>query len=155
MCMYIYICIYTHISTYISTHIYIYIYIYILRLRLCRRPRRSLEAWRLDGLVAWRLGGLEARWLYGSVSPRFGGLWVPWSGLSRLASVCSALLEALRVEMLQNVAVAKEWLVFLKNMLLWRRFWRGTPPVWGPQQHVSSVYTHLNCFFKVFEATRG
>ena len=29
--------------------------------------------------------------------------------------VCSALLGALRVEMLQNVAVAKEWLVFIKQ----------------------------------------
>ena len=67
---------------------------------------------------------------------------MPWSGLSRLASVCSALLGALRVKMMQHVAVAKEWLVFLKQMLLWLRFWRGTPPVWGPQQHFPA-FTHI------------
>ena len=74
---------------------------------------------------------------------------MPWSGLSRLASVSSAVLGALRAEMLQIVAVAREWLVFLKTMLLWPRFWRGTPPVWGPQQHVFSFYTYLNSFWMI------
>ena len=36
-------------------------------------------------------------------------------GLSRLASIASALLGVLGGEMQQNVAVAKEWLVFVKK----------------------------------------
>ena len=93
------------------------------------------------GSLAWCLGGFEARCLQGlevfraskwswealgntlgafgcflgalEVSCCFLG-W-PWSGLSRLASMSSALLGALGVEMLQNVAVAKEWAVFLQK----------------------------------------
>ena len=38
-----------------------------------------------------------------------------WGGLSRLASISNVVLGALGGEMLQNVAVAQEWLVFLNK----------------------------------------
>ena len=104
--------------------------------------------------MAWRLGGLEARWLYGSVSPRFGSFWVPWSGLSRLASMSSALLGALRVEMLQNVAVAKEWLVFL-NKCCCGSGSGGVPLPFGDHSNIFLAFTHICMVFMVFEATRG
>ena len=85
---------------------------------------------------------MEAWWLYGSVSPRFGGLWVPWSGLSRLASVCSALLGALRVEMLQNVAVAGEWLVFLKKCCCGSGS-GGVPFPFGDHSNMFPAFTHI------------
>ena len=83
--------------------------------------------------MAWWLGGLVARWLGGLVAWRLGGS-------------ASALLGALRVEMLQNVAVANERLVFSQKMLLWLRFWRGTPTERWLQQHYFSFYTYLNGF---------
>ena len=103
------------------------------------RCLQSLEA--SGGSVAWSLGGFEARclqglevfgasrWSWEAPGSSLGALgcflgalevsccflgW-PWSGLSRLASMSSALLGALGVEMLQNVAVAKEWAVFLQK----------------------------------------
>ena len=67
---------------------------------------RRRSSWSSLGALGCFLGALE-------VSCCFLG-W-PWSGLSRLASMSSALLGALGVEMLQNVAVAKEWAVFLQR----------------------------------------
>ena len=60
---------------------------------------------------------LESAWLLLGSSWSFLGrsLGWTWGGLSRLASISSALLGVLGVEMLQNVAVAKEWAVFLQK----------------------------------------
>ena len=60
---------------------------------------------------------LESAWLLLGSSWSFLGRSLGWTrgGLSRLASISSALLGVIGVEMLQNVAVAKEWAVFLQK----------------------------------------
>ena len=86
------------------------------------RPLGALEG-ALELLGApWMLLGnsvvfLESAWLLLGSSWSFLGrsLGWTWGGLSRLASISSALLGVLGVEMLQNVAVAREWAVFLQK----------------------------------------
>ena len=86
------------------------------------RPLGALEG-ALELLGApWMLLGnsvvfLESAWLLLGSSWSFLGrsLGWTWGSLSRLASISSALLGVLGVEMLQNVAVAKEWAVFLQK----------------------------------------
>ena len=74
-------------------------------------PGCSLDApWELC-CVPW--GRLGASWeLLGFLGALLG--WT-WGGLSRLASISSVVLGALGGDMLQNVAVAQEWLVFLEK----------------------------------------
>ena len=56
-----------------------------------------------------------------------------WGGLSRLASRASALLGVLGGEMLQNVAVAKERLTFLKQCCCGQRS-GGVPSPFGGRE---------------------
>ena len=77
----------------------------------------SRAHWSFWVLLGCSLGALLGSfWVLGCF---LGFLWalLGWmrGGLSRLASISSALLGVLGGEMLQNVAVAMEWLVFLEK----------------------------------------
>ena len=118
--------------------------------------------------MAWSLGGFEARCLQGlevfgafrcsweapgsslgalgcflgALEVSWGSLGWPLGGLSRLASISSMVLGALGVEMLQNVAVAKEWLVFLKTCCCGSGS-GGVPLPFGDHSNIFPAFTHI------------
>ena len=105
-------------------------------------PGCSLDApWELC-CVPW--GRLGASWeLLGFLGALLG--WT-WGGLSRLASISSALLGVLGVEMLQNVAVAKVKLVFLKKCCCNQQT-GGVPLPFVHSGDMKMAFTHeTNCF---------
>ena len=67
---------------------------------------------------------------------------MPWSGLSRLANVSSALMGALRVQMLLNFAEAKEWLVFLDKCCCGQGS-GGVPVPFGDHSNTLSAFTDI------------
>ena len=79
---------------------------------------------------------------------------MPWSGLSRLASVSSAVLGALRAEMLQNVAVAMEWVVFLGKCCCGQGS-GGVPLPFGDHSNIFQLLHIFEWFFYEFETTWG
>ena len=81
------------------------------------------------GSLLCSLGALEC--FLEALGASWGAPWVIMGSLSRLASISSVVLGALGGEMLQNVAVAKEWLVFLQTCCC------GLRSGWVPLQFLS------------------